>query len=141
MKIIIKIIFLISALFIFISNMEAQIYIIVNKSVNDTEISRTKLVDIFTLNKLYWNDGSKITVLDLKGESGTKTKFYNTLGFAYSDIRKIWLKKQFSGKAMPPKSIPDEKELVRQVAAQPGAIAYISGEYLNDDVKVIAKIE
>ena len=120
---------------------QSQIAIIANKSVKEGSVSRSTLVDIYTLNKLFWSNGSKITVVDLRGESSMKERFYDFLGFNYAQIQKLWLKRQFSGKSMPPVGCKTEKEIVEKVASTPGAIGYVSLKNVTKDVIVLVKIQ
>lgn len=120
---------------------QSQIAIIANKSVKEGSISKSTLIDIFTLNKSFWSNGSKITVVDLRGESSMKERFYDFLGFSYSEIQKLWLKRQFSGKSMPPIACRTEKEIVEKVASTPGAIGYVSLKNATKEVTILAKIQ
>lgn len=120
---------------------QSQIAIIANKSVKEGSISKSTLIDIFTLNKSFWSNGSKITVVDLRGESQMKEGFYDFLGFSYSEIQKIWLKRQFSGKSMPPIACKSEREIVEKVASTPGAIGYVSLKNASKEVRILAKIQ
>lgn len=137
----IKYIILFITLFVgFYGTSQAQIAVIANKSVNE-KITRQKLIDIYLLNKQYWEDGSKIVLYDIKGDRSIKDKFYSTLGMSRQQIQKTWLKKQFSGQADPPKTFRTQEEIIKYVANTPGAIAYISLDKVSDSVKILAKIK
>lgn len=120
-------------------NLIAQVVVITHKSTAVSTIDNDKLLDIFTLNTKSWNDGSKITLLEIKGDSPAKSKFYTALGTSFGEIQKLWLKKQFAGKGLPPVALASEEEIAQKVASTPGAIAYISADKAPKDVKIIAK--
>lgn len=114
-----------------------KVAIIANKSLSEEAFNKSKLVDIFTLNKQVWDSGIKVLICEQKGDNTVKDLFYDYLGFNYSEIQKIWIKKQFSGKAMPPKSYVSDSEVLKKVASTPGAIGYIPYEMVTKDVIVI----
>ena len=119
----------------------SQIAIIGNKSLAKEDFSRTKLIDVFTLNKQTWDNGSKVVIFDYKGSNSSKSNFYSWLGFSESEIQKIWLKKQFSGKGIPPKTLNSTKDIIHNVASVRGAIAYVPYSEVTDDVVVIKIIK
>ncbi len=118
-----------------------KIYIIVNKNVPEKKIEKESAIDIFTLNRQHWSDGTKIVPVDYKGNNELKTKYYEYLGISYQNMQKIWLKKQFSGKATPPATYKSEEEIIDEVGSTPGAVGYVSTSKLNKDVRIVAVIE
>ena len=108
----------------------------------ETSLEQRDLLDIYTLNIQRWNDGTRITVFDIKGGSKVKDTFYRFLEIKPEAMKRVWISKQFSGKALPPQSAESERDIVDNVAQTPGAIAYVSAAAVKgrDDVKVIAEI-
>jgi hypothetical protein len=119
---------------------KAQIAVIANKSVSDKDVNISKLLDIYTLNVQFWDDGNKIKVFDLKKDNVIQIKFYSSLGISVANIMVIWTKKQFSGKAMPPELLDYEEEMLKKVATTPNAIGYIQSSKVTNDVKVLFEI-
>lgn len=115
------------------------IRVIVHESVSINEIDANGLLDIYLLNSQNWGDGSKIYVTDFKGSNELKNRFYELLKMKPAEIQKIWLKKQFSGKAIPPTTVNSEEELIKRVVATKGAIGYVTSTTLPEGVKVIAR--
>ena len=134
-------ILIVFSLFFVAPEKEDKISIIVNKDVPDKELDKGQILDIYTLNTNYWSDGSRIALIDYNGMNTTKQKYYDYLGISYSKIQKIWLRKQFSGKAQPPITYRTEKEVVDIVAETSGAIGYVSSKKVSSKVRVIATIE
>ena len=120
----------------------AQTAVIVNKTVPQETMSEKDILDIYTLNWPRWDNGTRVTVFDLKREGKTKKAFYRHIEMDEDELRRIWLRKQFSGKAMPPKIVDTEEDVVDRVANTPGAIGYVSlnAARKNKDVKVVARI-
>jgi ABC-type phosphate transport system substrate-binding protein len=124
-----------------IDNAYAQIAVISNKYAKTGSIDQSRLLDIYTLNSQQWDDGYRIRVMDFKGNKPIKIAFYNYMGIKPSEMQKIWLRKQFSGKAIPPTTFNSEEDILDKVASTPGAIGYISADKVNEDVKVLMVIQ
>jgi hypothetical protein len=119
----------------------AQVVLIAHKSTPAATLDNSSILDIFTLNTKSWSDGGKITLLEIKGDSPAKTKFYAALGTSFVEMQRLWLKKQFSGKGLPPTGIGSEQELIEKVASTPGAVGYVSADNAkNPNVKILATI-
>ncbi len=119
-------------------NAQAQVAVIAHKSTPIGAIDNDKLLDIFTLNTKNWSDGAKIMLLEIKGDSPSKSRFYAALGTSFQDMQRLWLKKQFAGKGLPPTALSSEDEIIQKVASTPGAIAYVSADKAPKDVKILA---
>jgi ABC-type phosphate transport system substrate-binding protein len=119
----------------------AQVVVITNKSTPATGLDNDKLLDIYTLNTKNWGDGGKITLLEIKGDSPTKSRFYAALGTSFGDMQRLWLKKQFAGKGVPPIALGSEDEIIQKVASTLGAIGYVSVEKASKDVKILATLK
>jgi ABC-type phosphate transport system substrate-binding protein len=124
-----------------LSPLEAQVAVIAHKSVLAGSVDNSSLLDVFTLNTKNWSDGGKITVIDFKNDSPARTKFYTALGTSFAEMQKTWLRKQFSGKALPPLLLASDDEIVSKVASTPGAIGYVSLDKVSKEVKVLATIK
>ena len=120
----------------------AQVVVIGHKSVPEKKLSQKELLEIYTLNQSHWDDGSRITVVDLKKNSDTRSAFYRHIDIEEEDLRRIWLKKQFTGKALPPRILDSEDAVVEAVASTPGAVGYVNQSSLKNtkDVKILAKV-
>ncbi len=123
-----------------ISEESKTISIIVNKSVTEDNFDQNILSDIYTLNKQYWQDGSKVVVVDKKGEDQIKLAFYKRLNLSISKLQKIWIRKQFSGKGQAPKTFKTQREIVNSIENTPGAIGYVHSDSISNNVRVIATI-
>ena len=115
--------------------------VIVNDQVTSPALTVKDLMDIYTLNKSHWDDGTRIAVFDLKN-GRTKESFLAYVGMTENDLKRIWLRKQFTGKARPPRAVASEDEVVDLVGRTPGAIGYVSERSLRNTstVRIIARV-
>lgn len=120
----------------------AQTAVIVNESVSPRSLTQKELMDIYTLNRTHWDDGSRISVFDMKAGKA-KESFLTHLGMTEDELKRIWLRKQFTGKARPPRALATEEEVVDQVGRTPGAIGYVSERSIKNptSVRIIAKVK
>jgi ABC-type phosphate transport system substrate-binding protein len=137
-----KIIVLTLFLAIIISvNVSAQVAVIANKSVTETEISKSKLIEIYSLSANKWKSGEKIVVFDLKSEGKTRNEFYSFLGKSPDDLKKIWMRAQLTGEGTAPKSFGSEYEILEKVASTPNSIGFVAADKVNASVKVLLTIK
>lgn len=142
MKQILRICALTALLVLCTSHGQAQTVVIVNSSVPASSFSVKELMDVYTLNKTHWDDGSRVTVFDLKtGKS--KQAFYDHIGMSEEDLQRIWLRKQFTGRARPPHALSSEEELVELVGKTDGGIGYASEKAVRGrkNLRIIARIK
>ena len=131
---------LIIALFFTASyGINAQVSVIVNKSVGQSSISATLLTNIYSLTLTKWADGSKIVVLD--NTSDAKTDFYSSLGKDQLSLKKEWLKKQLTGEAKAPETLGSDSDVVNKVASTPGAVGFVKSSSVTPNVKVLLEIK
>lgn len=114
--------------------------VIAHLSVPDQELNKTKLLDIYTGDVKNWSDGKPVVVIDLKPAGDVKETFYKYIGKSPSRMKSVWLKRMLSGEGDPPLAVESEREMLKKVAATPGAIGFVSREAVNDTVKTLAII-
>jgi len=123
------------------STLDAQIAVIAHKDVPIDEISKTLLYDYYTGDRLEWEDGETVIVLDLKPKSELKEEFYEYLGTSTSRMKSIWLKKMLAGEKDPPETCESEEKMLEKVIKTPGAIGFVHKDKLTDEVKLLLEIE
>jgi ABC-type phosphate transport system substrate-binding protein len=117
----------------------AQIAVIVNKSVTEGSLPSGKVATIYALELTKWANGTKIVVIDQSGDA--KEGFYAGIGNDPLALRKAWLKKQLTGEAKAPETLHSDSEVIARVAAVPGAIGYINASSVTADVKVVCQLK
>lgn len=81
---------------------------------------------------------SLFTPLDQPESSPIRTDFYRKVANKDpAQIKALWAKLVFTGKATPPKEYAGNSEVKKAVAADPKAIGYIDKSAVDDSVKVI----
>jgi ABC-type phosphate transport system substrate-binding protein len=76
--------------------------------------------------------------LDRSNSDPIKAQFYQKLsGQDLSQVKATWSRLVFTGKASPPKELPDAAAVKRAVAADPKAIGYIDKSEVDSTVKVL----
>lgn len=122
-------------------SLEAQVAVISNRAVSTSALTWENIVDIFTGNIQYWKDGTRITIVEIKNDCEVKRNFYDYLNLSYNEMKKIRLRKQFSGEIMPPITVNTESEMLDKVSSVPGAIGYLSSSSAGKSVKILKKVE
>jgi len=110
----------------------AEIVVIVNK---DNPASRmfSEQASQFFLGK-----SAMFTPVDQSEGSKIRTDFYQKVADKDpAQVKAIWSKLVFTGKATPPKEYKSNAEVKKAVAEDPKAIGYIDKSAVDDSVKVI----
>lgn len=124
----------------FYSLASAESLLIVNKSVEETTLSKEDVNLIFLGKKTKWANGQKINVAVLK-QGKTHESFLNIyMNKTPSKYASFWKIAIVSGTGFPPKFFQNESDLVKYVAEKQGAIGYISPGAEPGDTKKI-KVE
>lgn len=120
----------------------AQVAVVANPSVTAPDLDAPRLLDIYTGAIKTWSGGIPIVLLDQKQKTSAKVAFYSYLGMSASRLKSIWMKNLLSGEGTPPESIDDEDELLKRVAATPGALGYVSMDKArqSDDIVILLEI-
>jgi ABC-type phosphate transport system substrate-binding protein len=67
-----------------------------------------------------------------------RNQFYTKVaGKDEAQVKAIWSKLVFTGKASPPKELPTSADVVKAIAADPNAIGYIERTAVDASVKVV----
>lgn len=118
-----------------------KLAVIVHESIKTDELNSKQLLDIYTLNAQNWSDGKKIFVTDFKGNREIRTKFYKYISINQNDIKRIWLRKQFSGSGTPPSTVLTDEEMIEKVLSKPGTVGYVPVDKIPPHTRVIVTIE
>jgi ABC-type phosphate transport system substrate-binding protein len=114
----------------------AQVLIIANPSVKQSEISRADLSDIFN-GATSSLKGAPVTPVLLKGGPVHDAMLSLYVGKSDSAFRSSWRSLLFSGQGAMPSTLASETAVVENVAHTPGAIGYIGKSTPHDGVKIL----
>ena len=108
------------------SDADLPFKVIVNPNVVGQTLPRQILAEIYLGTVERWGDGSLITAVDLSSTSTVRQAFsQRTLGMPVEAVRFHWMRKVANGKR-PPISKPSDEEVIAFVAAERGAVGYVS---------------
>lgn len=112
--------------------------IIVHHEVKGGRISREALSSIFLKQAPRWSDGSVIQPVDQSVRSDIRRSFSgDILSQGVAEVQIYWQRRMAKGVTPPPVKASDE-DVVRYVAATPGAIGYVSvATPLPDSVRLV----
>ena len=112
--------------------------IIVNAKNSARTIERRTVEEAFLKKRTRWDDDSAILPVDLSQKSTVRERFsHDVLGRDVAAVRRYWAQMVFSGHGVAPPELASEGEVVKYVAAHPGAIGYVSAGTEIAGVKVI----
>ena len=116
---------------------EENIAVIISSSVDQDYISKEVLLNIYTLRVRNWDDGTRITVSDYRGNSDIRNEFYRYLGTQVNTIKKVWLRAQFTGKITPPRTVDSVEEMITLVLENPGTIGYVPIDQVPENATIL----
>lgn len=124
---------------------EADIVVIVNKDNPVQRLSESDIRKIYTNYILNWPDGAPIILYDLTLQSPLRFRFSDRIFDRTPErIAEDWAHLKISNQAKnPPLTIKSEALIIRRVAAERGAIGYVSlnAARQNPDVKIVTTIQ
>jgi ABC-type phosphate transport system substrate-binding protein len=112
--------------FFFLSG-EAQLAVIVNKSVKETELNMKDLKQIYKGSVVRWNDNTRIILCMMKPETDLgKLTCKKVIGKSVFETNKMFLALVFQGVMNAPKFFTSENELKKFVNSNAGGIGILS---------------
>ncbi len=116
---------------------DLDVVVIAHPSENQSQIRRRTLRAIFGMRMHTWPEGRSITVFMLEDDSLHYAFCRDILGMLPYQLKKNWDRLLFSGTGQIPIVVSDEQEMKTRVATIPGAIGYISREYIDESVSAL----
>jgi len=114
----------------------AQAQIVVVGHPSNAGLSADQIVDVYT------GKSQVAAPLDQPESAHVRADFYKkATGKDQSQMKAIWARLTFTGKAQPPKEVPDSAAVKKAVAADPKAIGYIEKSAVDGSVKVLASFD
>ncbi|MBB3048667.1 ABC-type phosphate transport system substrate-binding protein [Litorivivens lipolytica] len=113
----------------------ADLVVIAHPESGVDELDQTTLVNIFMGRYQKLPSGISAFPIDLQNQ---RESFYRLLvDKGLPEINSYWARLMFSGRASPPRQVPEPAEVVDIVANNRGAIGYINGGQVPDNVIVV----
>ena len=104
----------------------AQVTVIANSTVPVDTLAKADLLKLFLGTTEYWDNQTRVVVVDLATKGNVRDSFYSYLGKTSSRMRSIWLKRKLTGEGELPESMASELALLDKVASTSGAIGFVS---------------
>jgi len=134
--------FFLSALLLSSAYSFAELVVIVHPGNSLEAITKDELKRIYLGKSKEFPNGLIIAALDQEKESEEKEKFYKkVVGKSLSQVSSYWSRLIFTGKGIPPRVLPNDKEIKSWVASHPESIAYINAESADDSIKIIYNVK
>jgi len=110
--------------------------LIANAAVPASEISRTQARLYFTMRLRQWPNDLPVKVFVLPDADPVHGRFAKgLLGLFPYQLRRVWDRQVFSGTGQAPVTVADEVEMIRRVAATPGAVGYVEAAPARPGIK------
>jgi len=112
--------------------------IILNESVEFTNLDSAYLNQIFAMQIRKWPSGQAIQVFILPSTSSLHRKFViDRLQIQAHQLDRIWNRMLFTGTGKAPTVVDSEDAMLKMIQTTPGAVGYVSKEYPADGVRVL----
>ena len=118
---------------------DAGFVLIANPANPVSELSADTLARFYLKKSRKWPNGFSVTPVDQSATSSVRLAFTReVLGKTIGEMRDYWLKQTLSGADVPPVTRGSDADVIRFVAEEAGAVAYVSTEAtLPSDVKAL----
>jgi len=112
--------------------------VVVNPGMDVTALSQNAIRSIFGMRLRNWPDQQPIRVFVLPDQHPVHEEFSKqVLNIFPNQLRRAWDRLVYSGTGQAPIQVETEQEMLEKVASTPGAIGYLSGDWLADTVKPV----
>jgi ABC-type phosphate transport system substrate-binding protein len=106
------------------------------------KLTRSDLRGIYLKQKLFWDDGEPIVAINREAGSTIRETFSEAiLGQSTRQLASYWNQRYFEAGEFPPPTLASEEAVLRFVATNPSAIAYVSTESADSSVRVLLTIK
>ncbi|HEY6925934.1 MAG TPA: hypothetical protein VI653_20810 [Steroidobacteraceae bacterium] len=123
-----------SQLAIAAAHAEGQVVVICNQAMSN--VTRDQIADAFL------GKSNTLKPLDQPNSAPVKAVFYQKVsGHDLAQVKATWARLIFTGKAQPPKELPDAAAVKKAVAADPKALGYIDKSQVDSTVKVVLTLD
>lgn len=125
--------FFVSALIVGLlsSNAPAQntghFLVIVSPNIRVTSLSKKELSRYFLKKSTNWPNDGRVVVVDQLPNAPVRSAFSMAIhGRTVSAIKAYWTQAVFSGRGVPPREKSSDKEVVKFISSNSGAVGYVS---------------
>jgi ABC-type phosphate transport system substrate-binding protein len=110
----------------------AEVVVVVNAKSAEATMSKEQVAQVFL------GKSTAMTPVDQSESAAVRTEFYKKVTDKDpSQVKSLWSKLVFTGKASMPKEVADSAAVKKAVAADPKAIGYIEKSAVDASVKAV----
>ena len=110
----------------------AEVVVVANPKAAEASMTKDQVAQFFL------GKSTSMTPIDQPESAPTRAEFYKKVTDKdASQVKSLWSKLVFTGKATMPKEVPDSAAVKKAVAADPKAIGYIEKSAVDGSVKVL----
>lgn len=121
---------------------QAQVAVVVNPKSPVSSATGDQVASIFLGKSNQLPGGGTAQPVDQPESSAVREQFYSkATGKSAAQVKAAWSRLVFSGKATPPKELPNSAEVKKFVAANAEAIGYIEKSAVDGSVKVVLSVD
>lgn len=114
----------------------AEVVVIVNPKNTASSMSNDQVAQVFL------GKSNALSPIDQGDTSGVRTEFYKKVtGKDASQVKAVWSKLVFTGKATLPKELGNSADVKKAVAGNSNAIGYIEKSSLDSTVKAVLTVQ
>ena len=120
----------------------AAVVVVVNARSSVDRLSRDDVINIFMGRYRQLPNGQPASPVDLPATEHAKAEFYRLLvGKDMDQIAAYWSRLVFTGRTAPPIQAGSVEEMIRYVAANPGAVGYLDSSDVDKRVKPVLELK
>lgn len=117
---------------------EETVFVVAHPGVPVGALARDTTRALFAMRQRNWPNGDVAQVYVLGDSHPVHVRFAKEeLGVFPHQLRLAWDRAVFSGTGQAPRRVGSQSEMLEQVGATPGAIGYLTTEYLDERIQVI----
>lgn len=121
-----KIYFLLMMVLLCCRSVYADVLVIVNADNTVKDMSKSEVTAIFMGRYQSFKNGVYALPIDQAADSNIRASFYSLLtGRNIAYINAYWARILFTGRATPPRQVPDNKDVIDLISQNPNAIGYV----------------
>lgn len=129
------------ALGLFAHAASPEVVVIVSNKNPLSTLRTEQVADLFLGQSGNFPDGAEAVPIDQAVGSSIRDAFYaKVTGKSPSLMKAYWSKLIFTGRALPPKEVPDSMTMKKMVAENPHLIGYIDKSALDASVKAVLTV-
>ncbi|ABI56459.1 hypothetical protein ACN2MM_06190 [Alkalilimnicola ehrlichii MLHE-1] len=118
---------------------QEPVYLVAHPGVGTEAISRDAVRAMFAMRQRHWPDGTSARVFVLTEGHPVHERFVKGRLDAFPhQLQLAWDRAVFSGTGQSPHRVGSQAEMHERVATTPGALGYLTREYLDERVQIIA---